>query len=194
MFCKGCCKSNIFFFFSNIVRFTKHCWFVQVGSVSSFCWDISNRLNFCSWVSEKFRKSKSAYQVSIVTHAAQMATACFCWRIWKLWAMENVTPLWLTVAWRPADVKACLLQTAGLLCYSSSAGVSCFICNRQEVHLPFFFLKLFFFFFFSERCTPLHYRGYPQREITHTLLMRRCLLTRRRRHVHCSDHWGFSSH
>lgn len=58
--------------------------------------------------------------------------------------MENVTPLWLTVAWRPADVKACLLQTAGLLCYSSSGGVSCFICNRQEVHLPFFFSSSFF--------------------------------------------------
>ncbi len=89
--------------------------------------------------------------------ASQPSTNCFCvrlilspqlwaykccsmihWRIWRLRAMENVTPLWLTVAWRPADVKACLVQTAGVLCCSSAAGGSRFICNRQEAHRPFF--------------------------------------------------------
>lgn len=100
--------------------------------------------------------------------------------------MENVTPLWLTVARRPADVKACLLQTAGLLCYSSASGVSCFICNTQEVNLTSFFSTVFFIFF-CERCTPLHYRGYPQREITHALLMSCCLPARRQRCVHFSD-------
>lgn len=82
----------------------------------------------------------------------------------------------LATNWRqgvPASNSWPSFATAALLEWSY------FICNRQEVHL--FFFSSAIFFFSSERCTPLHYRGYPQREITRALAANERLFTRKKK-------------
>lgn len=57
--------------------------------------------------------------------------------------MENVTPLWLTVAWRPADVKACLVQTAGFFAAAVLLeGAVSYATDRKRTG-PFFALATF---------------------------------------------------